>query len=182
MQETQVWSLGWEDPLEKGMATHPSILAWRINGQRSLVGYSPWGYRESDMTEWLTCSLPMKSSGWWLPSYWKWSEILTPLERMLLILSECTSPDSSEPFLKLPSCEEGSSPRRPFLGGTSRSTYVVIIAYEHVYLPDHKIFSVMISSSLSSICRVYYSAWLRVTTQYVFIDFRNEWESSFFKE
>ena len=32
MQETQVQSLGWEDPLEKGMATHSSILAWRIPG------------------------------------------------------------------------------------------------------------------------------------------------------
>ena len=30
MQETQVLSLGWEDPLEKGMATHSNILAWRI--------------------------------------------------------------------------------------------------------------------------------------------------------
>ena len=30
MQETQVQSLGWEDPLDKGMATHSSILAWRI--------------------------------------------------------------------------------------------------------------------------------------------------------
>ena len=30
MQETEVWSLGWEDPQEKGMATHSSILAWRI--------------------------------------------------------------------------------------------------------------------------------------------------------
>ena len=30
MQETQVWSLGWEDSQEKGMATHSSILAWRI--------------------------------------------------------------------------------------------------------------------------------------------------------
>ena len=30
VQETQVWSLSWEDPLEKGMATHSSILAWRI--------------------------------------------------------------------------------------------------------------------------------------------------------
>ena len=30
MQETQVQSLGWEDPLEKGMATHSSILAWEI--------------------------------------------------------------------------------------------------------------------------------------------------------
>ena len=59
MQETQVWSLGQEDPLEKRMATHSSILAWReFHGQRSLVGYrSPrgaWGRKESDMTEWLT--------------------------------------------------------------------------------------------------------------------------------
>ena len=30
VQETQVQSLGWEDPLEEGMATHSSILAWRI--------------------------------------------------------------------------------------------------------------------------------------------------------
>ena len=31
MQDTQVQSLGWEDPLEEGMATHSSILAWRIS-------------------------------------------------------------------------------------------------------------------------------------------------------
>ena len=30
MRETQVQSLGWEDPLEKAMATHPSILAWKV--------------------------------------------------------------------------------------------------------------------------------------------------------
>ena len=43
MQEMQVRSLGQEDPLEEGMATHSSILTWRIpHGQRSLVGYSPW--------------------------------------------------------------------------------------------------------------------------------------------
>ena len=40
MQETLVRSLGQEDPLERGMATHSSILAWRIPGLRSLVGYS----------------------------------------------------------------------------------------------------------------------------------------------
>ena len=52
MQETQVQSLGWEDRLEKGMATHSSILAWRNpHGQRSLVGYSPWGCKELDMME-----------------------------------------------------------------------------------------------------------------------------------
>ena len=38
MQETQVRFLGWENPLEKEMATHCSFLAWRIHGQRSLVG------------------------------------------------------------------------------------------------------------------------------------------------
>ena len=51
MQETSVQSLGWEDPLEEGMATHSSILAWTIPMERSLVGYSPWGHKESDTTE-----------------------------------------------------------------------------------------------------------------------------------
>ena len=51
MQETWVTSLGWEDPLEEGMATHSSILAWRIPWTNSLVGYSPWGCKESDMAE-----------------------------------------------------------------------------------------------------------------------------------
>ena len=61
-QETQVGSLDQEDPLEMGMATHSSILAWRIPWtsdhymaslpcQRNLSGYSPWGRKESDMTE-----------------------------------------------------------------------------------------------------------------------------------
>ena len=51
MWETWVQSLGREDSLEKGMATHSSILAWRLHGQRSLVGYSPWSRKESDTTE-----------------------------------------------------------------------------------------------------------------------------------
>ena len=50
-QETWVQSLRWEDPLEKGTATHSSILAWRIPGHRSLAGYSPWGHKDSDTTE-----------------------------------------------------------------------------------------------------------------------------------
>ena len=56
MQETQVQSLGWEDPLEKEMATHSSILAWRSHEQWSLAGYSLWGRKELDTTEWLTLS------------------------------------------------------------------------------------------------------------------------------
>ena len=42
-QKTLVKFLGQEDPLEKEMATHSSILAWQSYGQRSLAGYSPWG-------------------------------------------------------------------------------------------------------------------------------------------
>ena len=51
MWETQVQSLGWEDPLEKEMATHPVPLPGKSHGQRSLVGYSPWGHKELDTTE-----------------------------------------------------------------------------------------------------------------------------------
>ena len=51
MQETQVCSLSLEDPLEKEMALHSSILAWEIHGQRSLIGYCPQGHKESDMIE-----------------------------------------------------------------------------------------------------------------------------------
>ena len=51
MQETQVQALGWEDLLEKGMATYSSILAWRTHGQWSLVGYSLWVCEELDATE-----------------------------------------------------------------------------------------------------------------------------------
>ena len=50
MQEARVWSLGQEDPLEKGMATHSSILALEIPIAGSLVGYSPWGHKELDRT------------------------------------------------------------------------------------------------------------------------------------
>ena len=51
MHETGVRFLGREDPLEKEMAIHSSTLAWKIHGRRSLIGYSPWGCKESDTTE-----------------------------------------------------------------------------------------------------------------------------------
>ena len=44
MQEMEVRSLGWEDPLEKEMAAHSSILAGKSHAQRSLAGYSLWGH------------------------------------------------------------------------------------------------------------------------------------------
>ena len=51
MWEAWVRSLGWEEPLEEGMAMYSSILAWRIPWTGNLVGYSPWGCKESDRTE-----------------------------------------------------------------------------------------------------------------------------------
>ena len=64
MLETQVRFLDQEDPLEKGMATHSSFLAWRIpwteepgrpqSRQRSLADHGPRGHQESDVTERLT--------------------------------------------------------------------------------------------------------------------------------
>ena len=56
MQETQVQSLGQEDPLEKEMTTHSSILAWEIPWTEEPGGLQPMGYTESDMTEQLTPS------------------------------------------------------------------------------------------------------------------------------
>ena len=50
MQVTRVLFLGREDPLGKEMATHSSILPGEFHGLRSLVGYSPWGRKELDMT------------------------------------------------------------------------------------------------------------------------------------
>ena len=52
MQKTQVRSLSWEDPLEKGMATHSSILAWRIPWTEEPGGvFSSWSHKNSDTTE-----------------------------------------------------------------------------------------------------------------------------------
>ena len=60
MWETWVQSLGWEDPLEKGKATHSSILAWRIPWT------SPWGHKESGTTERLSLQLVITGSSEWV--------------------------------------------------------------------------------------------------------------------
>ena len=63
MQETWIQSLNQEDSLEKEMATHSSILAWRIPWtDRSLAGYSPQGHKELDITEYVTLSLALSSN------------------------------------------------------------------------------------------------------------------------
>ena len=61
VQETWVRSLGWEDPLEKGKATHSSILAWRIpwftvhGVAKSRTQLSHFDFHFTNMYNWLTC-------------------------------------------------------------------------------------------------------------------------------
>ena len=49
--ETQVQTLGWEDLLEKELAKHSSLLAWKIPWTEEPGGGSVWGHKELDMTE-----------------------------------------------------------------------------------------------------------------------------------
>ena len=79
MQQARVQSLGWEDPLEKGMATLSVFLPGEFHGQRSLADYSSWDHKESDTTEQLTLSLSGTASsqvtskpGGHLGSKFKW--------------------------------------------------------------------------------------------------------------
>ena len=64
MQETGVRSLGGEDPLGKEMATHSSILAWRIPWTEEPGGLQPMGLQESDRTEWLNHSNMIEIVRW----------------------------------------------------------------------------------------------------------------------
>ena len=50
-EETRFRPLGWEGPLEDGMTSPPVFLPGEFHGQRSLADYSPWGCKDSDMTE-----------------------------------------------------------------------------------------------------------------------------------
>ena len=64
MWETQVQSLGWEDPLEKGIASHFHILAWRIPWTEELGGLLVHGVAESITTELLIFSLSLLTDDW----------------------------------------------------------------------------------------------------------------------
>ena len=63
VRETWTLSLGWEDPLEEGWQPTPVFLPGESHGQRSLVGYSPWGRKELDMTERLSTHSEKEWSG-----------------------------------------------------------------------------------------------------------------------
>ena len=65
-QEMWVPSLGQEDLLEKEMATYSNILAWKILGWRSLVGYSPWGHKETRLSDFTSFHFWLRGLPWWL--------------------------------------------------------------------------------------------------------------------
>ena len=67
MQQMQVRYLGWKDPLEEGIATHSSILAWRIPMDRGAWGATVHGVTESDTTEQLTNTHTQSILAWEIP-------------------------------------------------------------------------------------------------------------------
>ena len=75
MWEAQVLSLDREDPLEKGMATHSVFLLKEFHVRKSLECYSPWGHKESDMTERLTLH----------PSLYSYSTLIGSINRIKLM-------------------------------------------------------------------------------------------------
>ena len=74
MWETWVWSLGWEDSLEKGMSTHSSILPGEVHGL-----YDTWGCKELDTTEWVSLT-----HSTWIVSYMKpWRQCVLVGQKLL---------------------------------------------------------------------------------------------------
>ena len=64
MQETRIWSVGREDLLEEEMASHSSILAWRIPWTEEPGGLQSMGSQESDTIEWLTHNITQCFHPW----------------------------------------------------------------------------------------------------------------------
>ena len=76
IQETQEWSLGWEDPLEKGMATHSGIPAWRIHMDRGAC----WAtvHEVTKIRTWLTKTFTFTLGVFHSVMYWRWFYICNP--------------------------------------------------------------------------------------------------------
>ena len=85
VQETWVWSTDWKDPLEKEMATHSSILAWKSHGQKRLVGCSPWGHKELGTTGQLTLTYLLKLVGKVFCLVWRTSVLFSTVPIQIYI-------------------------------------------------------------------------------------------------
>ena len=82
MQETWILSLGLEDPWRRKWKPTPVFLSGKSHRHRSLADYSPWGCKESDMTEWLTLSLHL--SFHWKIVHWTGSHHVAPTPCVVL--------------------------------------------------------------------------------------------------
>ena len=85
MQETRVYSLVSEDPLEKEMASHSVFLPGESHGQRSLAGYSLWGCKESDTTEQLSLSFFHQMTCWKCKAICSWRLLFTFILFLILL-------------------------------------------------------------------------------------------------
>ena len=79
MWSAQVRSVGREDPLGKEMAAHSSTLAWEIPWTKSVVGYSPWGHKDSNMTS-LHFTIFECAIGWYWRRKWQPTPVSLPGE------------------------------------------------------------------------------------------------------
>ena len=77
MQETRARSLDQEDPRRRKWQPTPVFLPGKSHGQRSLVGYSPWGHKELDMTEQLTHT-QILMAGQYIPHLQGFAKLLEP--------------------------------------------------------------------------------------------------------
>ena len=109
MQKIWIQSLGWDNPLEKGMVTPPVFLPGEFHGQRSLAGYSPWGCKELDTTEVTTpVFFPGESHGQRsLAGYSSWGRKQSVMTAAAELLQSC---------LILCDPIDGSPPGSPVLG------------------------------------------------------------------
>ena len=98
----KVWSLGWEDPLEKGRATHSSFLAWRLpRTEEPGELYSLWGRQESGSPrvghDWVT-DTTTTTNNVWVKQYWL-LQLSLLYYALLTIFSSCLSCSSLSSFL-----------------------------------------------------------------------------------
>ena len=156
MRETWVQSLDWEDPLEEGMASHSSILAWRILMDRSLAAYTPWIHKELDMTERLSTQYKppyiesLSFSNTSLPSFLSQAFLCTCYSLLKTVSLPFLKWLDSSYFLGSSNViisERLSSTYKPFLPQTNKKT---VFYFTPSYLFFHNIFP---SGNILCICQ-----------------------------
>ena len=108
MQETWVQSLGWGDPWRRKWQPIPVVLPGKSYGQRSLVGYCPWGHKESDMIEWpkdldldiLDTSLALHSQGFSVAD----SSLTARLPDIEKLVHKCLLNEWMDGWIHMPIC------------------------------------------------------------------------------